>query len=69
MVRTEAQKISQKKYREKNRAKINAINLASRHRRYDEVGREYGAKYYREHRNYVAVDNMGKYLNKLFSDV
>lgn len=69
MPRTEAQKISQKKYRERNRAKCNAINLASRHRRYNEVGRVYANNYYYSKRNYTGTDNMGKYLCKLFSEV
>ena len=39
MVRTENQKKSQKEWRLRNRAKCNAINLASRKRRYNEVGK------------------------------
>ena len=65
MPRTEAQKIAQKKYRLKNRAKCNAINLASRHRRYNDVGRVYANKYYYA----KGIDNMGKYLTKLFEEV
>ena len=41
MVRTENQKKSQKEWRLRNRAKCNAINLASRKRRYDKVGKIY----------------------------
>ena len=67
--RSEAQKISQKAYRERNRAKCNAINLASRHRRYNEVGRVYANNYYYSKRNYTGTDNMGKYLNSLFFEV
>jgi len=69
MTRTEAQKISQKKYRLKNRAKCNAINLASRHRRYSEVGKVYANTYYYAKRNYTGVDNMGKHLIDLFREV
>tara|TARA_R110001592_G_scaffold194506_3_gene442058 strand:+ start:371 stop:580 length:210 start_codon:yes stop_codon:yes gene_type:complete len=69
MPRTEAQKIAQKKYRLKNRAKCNAINLASRHRRYNDVGRVYANKYYYAKSNSQGIDNMGKYLTKLFEEV
>ena len=68
MPRTEAQKIAQKKYRLKNREKCNAINLASRHRRYKDVGRVYATKYYYAKSNSIGVDNMGKYLDKLFTE-
>jgi len=69
MVRTEAQKQAQKRYRERNREKCNAINLASRHRRYNEVGRPYGQTYYQINKNYYGVDNMGKSLIRLFGDI
>lgn len=69
MVRSEAQKLAQKRYRERNRSKCNAINLASRHRRYNEVGRVYGSNYYYKNRNYTGVDNMGKHLVNLFREV
>ena len=67
--RTEAQKLSQKRYRLKNRARCNAINLASRHRRYNEVGKVYAVSYYYSKRNYTGDDNMGKHLVELFREV
>lgn len=69
MVRSEAQKLAQKRYRERNRAKCNEINLASRHRRYNEVGSVYQKKYYAEKKNYINTDNMGLSLKKLFAEV
>tara|TARA_R110002012_G_scaffold279076_1_gene466972 strand:- start:69 stop:278 length:210 start_codon:yes stop_codon:yes gene_type:complete len=69
MVRTENQKKSQKEWRLRNRAKCNAINLASRKRRYNEVGKIYQETYYVKNRNYTGVDNMGKHLVNLFREV
>tara|TARA_R100000655_G_scaffold104532_1_gene151882 strand:+ start:4078 stop:4287 length:210 start_codon:yes stop_codon:yes gene_type:complete len=69
MPRTEKQKQSQKEYRERNRAKCNAINLASRRRRYGEVGRDYAVNYYFKNRNYKGTDNMGKQLINLFKEL
>ena len=69
MVRSEAQKLAQKRYRLKNRAKCNEINLASRHRRYNEVGSVYQRKYYEQNKNYINTDNMGLCLKKLFREV
>jgi len=66
MPRTEAQKLSQKKYRDKNRSKINNINNTSRKRCYDRKGREYQKEWYLRNRNYVGTDNMSKYLITLF---
>lgn len=66
MVRTEAQKQSQKAWRIRNRAKCNAINLASRHRRYSDVGKVYQQTYYEKNRNYTGIDNMGKQLREMF---
>lgn len=80
MARSEALKLAQKRYRERNRTKCNAINLASRNRRYQEVGCVYAKKYneekpnyartyYQKNRNYIGIDNMGKQLNTLFMEV
>ncbi len=80
MTRSEALKLAQKRYRQRNRAKCNAINLASQRRRYEEVGCVYAKKYHEENpnyaktyydnnRNYVGVENMGKQLNTLFMEV
>ena len=69
MVRTEKQKQSQKEWRLRNRDRCNAINLASRKRRYNEVGKVYQETYYAKNRNYIGVNNMGKHLNELFREV
>jgi len=66
MSRTEAQKISQKKYRMANRAKINRINNTSRKRCYNAVGRAYQKEWYIKNRNYIGTDNMSKTLIALF---
>ena len=68
MPRSEAQKLSQKKYRDNNRAKINHINNTSRKRCYNKVGREYQKEWYIRNRNYVGTDNMSKYLIILFEN-
>ena len=68
MPRSENLKLAQKRYREKNREKHNAINLASRHRCYERTGRIYARKYYLKNRNYTGVDNMGKQLIILFQE-
>lgn len=66
---TPAQREANKRYREKNYAKVKLINNKSNRKSYNESKDKYRTKakaHYIQTRNYRNVENMGKTLNSLF---
>ena len=66
MVRTEAMKLAQKRYVEKNRTRVNCINRNSQIRCYKSRGKEYAKEFYNRNRNSRGIDNMSKSLRDMF---
>lgn len=69
MGRTQASKDAQKRYRERNREKINKINSESNKRNYTDEVREAKRIYHFKNRNYRNIEStMGACLCRLFDE-
>tara|TARA_R110001606_G_C15392647_1_gene651768 strand:+ start:1798 stop:2013 length:216 start_codon:yes stop_codon:yes gene_type:complete len=68
---SEKQKEANKKYREKNRQRVNDINRKSNKKRYEENEdiRINKSVYYFNNRNARDAENLGKAINILFEEI
>ena len=71
MARSKSLIEAQKRYREKNYAKVKQINAKSNKKRYHEndENKEKKSQYYYMNRNYRGIDNVGSQLKLLFQEV